>query len=392
MGIVVFPAEASAGLRELPIPVQATPPALTQQITSPVSTVLAVGIRGPVGPRGEVGPGINFLGSLNNTNELPLSAGSGDAYIIQGNIWVWDGSSWANLNALRGDTGPKGDTGEVGPIGPKGNKGDKGDKGDIGPGITVLGVLSSPTELPPLGTAGTGYVITGNFWVWTGTAWANVGSFQGPKGDKGDPGIKGDTGATGPKGDQGTGLTIQGTLASEAELPGTGSPGDGFVIQGNLWVWVSSSWINAGPFQGPAGPKGDQGDPGAVGPQGEPGPQGVTGPQGPAGLIEGLPSRIITASGAVTPADAGHWLICDSATPITLTIGAEATASWAISGILPMFHVMQIGSGAVTVTGDGFSVTTHADDTNVLAGVSAAATALWRASDTWSLIGRLVAA
>lgn len=109
-------------------------------------------------------------------------------------------------------------------------------------------------------------------------------------------------------------------------------------------------------------------------------------------LVAGLPSRTITSSGAVTPTDAGKWLICTSATPITLTIGAEATAAWTTSGILPMFHVLQVGAGAVTVTGDGFSVTLHASDTNVLDGAGAAATALWRASNTWSLIGRLVAA
>jgi hypothetical protein len=113
---------------------------------------------------------------------------------------------------------------------------------------------------------------------------------------------------------------------------------------------------------------------------------------GGGGNPAGLPSRNVTASGAVTPTDAGKWLICNSATPITLTIGAEATAAWTISGILPMFHILQIGAGAVTVTGDGFSVTTHADDTNVLAGAGSAATALWRSSNVWSLIGRLVAA
>ncbi|CAN7522641.1 hypothetical protein LJR071_003553 [Pseudomonas sp. LjRoot71] len=109
-------------------------------------------------------------------------------------------------------------------------------------------------------------------------------------------------------------------------------------------------------------------------------------------LVAGLPSRTVTASGSVTPSDAGKWLICTSATPITLTIGAEATATWAVSGVLPMFHIMQVGAGAVTVTGDGFSVVLHADDTNVLDGPGAAATALWRASNTWSLFGRLVAA
>lgn len=108
--------------------------------------------------------------------------------------------------------------------------------------------------------------------------------------------------------------------------------------------------------------------------------------------IAGLPSRTVTASGAITPSDAGLWLISTSATPITLTIGAEATAAWTTSGILPMVHILQIGAGAVTVTGDGFSVVGHAADTNVLDGAGAAATALWRASNTWSLIGRLVAA
>lgn len=109
-------------------------------------------------------------------------------------------------------------------------------------------------------------------------------------------------------------------------------------------------------------------------------------------LIDGLPSRTVTASDAVTPADAGHWLICTSASPITLTIGAEATAAWAVSGILPMFHILQLGAGAVTVTGDGFSVTVHAADTNVLDGAVAAATALRIGSNEWRLFGRLVAA
>ncbi|MDN5515684.1 MAG: hypothetical protein L0G82_10645, partial [Pseudomonas sp.] len=84
--------------------------------------------------------------------------------------------------------------------------------------------------------------------------------------------------------------------------------------------------------------------------------------------LAGRPSRTITASGAVTPSDAGKWLLCDSATPITLTIGAEATASWAVSGVLPEFYVLQVGAGAVTVTGEGFSVTYNAADTNVLNG------------------------
>lgn len=103
--------------------------------------------------------------------------------------------------------------------------------------------------------------------------------------------------------------------------------------------------------------------------------------------IAGLPSRTITASGPVTPADAGHWLICNSATPITLTIGAEATESWAIAGILPMFHILQIGAGAVTVVGDGFSVTLPEGVTNVISDLGFAVSLVRRGADGWSLIG-----
>lgn len=262
-------------------------------------------------------------------------------------------------------------------------------------------------------------------------------------------------GAPGADGADGAGLNIVGELPSSGDLPGTGSPGEGYIITGDLWLWVDGAWLNTGPIRGPqgepgtAGADGEPGDPGPAGAsayqvavangfvgteaawlaslQGAPGSDGVDGApgadgadgpsayevalangfvgteaqwlesligdQGPPGAAPlGLPSRTITASGAVTPSDAGKWLICTSATPITLTIGAEATAAWTTTGILPMFHVLQVGAGAVTVTGAGFSVTTHAADTNVLDGAGAAATALWRASNTWSLIGRLVAA
>jgi hypothetical protein len=85
-------------------------------------------------------------------------------------------------------------------------------------------------------------------------------------------------------------------------------------------------------------------------------------------------------------------LVSTSATPITLTIGAEATAAWTVSGELPLFHIFQAGAGAVTVTGDGFSVDVHANDTNVMEGEGSAVTALWLAADSWGLFGRLVEA
>jgi len=108
--------------------------------------------------------------------------------------------------------------------------------------------------------------------------------------------------------------------------------------------------------------------------------------------LAGIPRRFVADSGAITPADAGMMIVSTSATPITLTIGAEVTAAWAAGDLLPMVHVFQAGAGAVTVAGDGFSISVHATDTAVLEGEGAAATAMWRAADTWSLFGRLVAA
>lgn len=65
-------------------------------------------------------------------------------------------------------------------------------------------------------------------------------------------------GVPGPKGDDGTGVNILGEKPSTDDLPASGSPGDGWLIQGELWVWdaVNDSWIDAGSIQGPAGAAG----------------------------------------------------------------------------------------------------------------------------------------
>ena len=98
----------------------------------------------------------------------------------------------------------------------------------------------------------------------------------GPQGPTGASGVDGATGATGPQGPtgaagaDGTSVTIQGSVATSGDLPGTGSNGDGYIAQdtGDLWVWDGSGWTNAGNIQGPAGPTGPQGPTGAQGPTG----------------------------------------------------------------------------------------------------------------------------
>lgn len=96
----------------------------------------------------------------------------------------------------------------------------------------------------------------------------------------GPQGTAGATGATGPAGPQGAGLTILGTLANSGALPGTGTAGDGYLIDGYLWTWSGSAWTNVGLIQGPQGIQGIQGPQGIQGTQGTAGTNGVNGTNG----------------------------------------------------------------------------------------------------------------
>jgi len=54
---------------------------------------------------------------LSDESALPSSGESGDAYLINGDLYVWSGTTndWTNVGTIKG---PKGDTG--GPSGPSG--------------------------------------------------------------------------------------------------------------------------------------------------------------------------------------------------------------------------------------------------------------------------------
>ncbi len=106
-----------------------------------------------------------------------------------------------------------------------------------------------------------------------------------PTGEPGPPGPQG------PQGEPGTGINVEGSVASFGDLPNNASTGDFYVTtnDGNGYVWDGNMWVNVGQVQGPEGPQGpqgpqgDQGVAGPSGPQGEQGPSGPTGPQGPEG-------------------------------------------------------------------------------------------------------------
>ena len=54
-------------------------------------------------------------------------------------------------------------------------------------------------------------------------------------------------------GDDGTSVTILGTKNSQSALPSTASNGDGYLIGGDLWVWIDTQFVNVGNIQGPTG-------------------------------------------------------------------------------------------------------------------------------------------
>jgi hypothetical protein len=121
-----------------------------------------------------------------------------------------NGQTAAQIAAsMRGKRGPQGPAGAAGAAGPAGPKGDTGAAGPSGP--------------------------------------------QGDKGDKGD------------KGDVGAGLAIVGTVASQSALPASGTTGDAYLVNGNLFVWTGQAWTDAGPVQGPKGDQGPQGIQGVPG-------------------------------------------------------------------------------------------------------------------------------
>lgn len=118
--------------------------------------------------------------------------------------------------------------------GEKGDKGERGEKGETGAALNVKGTKNSASDLPAKGAAGDAYMVGGDLYVWSETAWTNVGRIKGEKGDRGEPGQKGDP----PK------LTI-----SDA-----------------------GTWVVEGVDTGKRamGPKGEQGDPGVEGKRGLP--------------------------------------------------------------------------------------------------------------------------
>lgn len=217
---------------------------------------------GPTGPAGSDGAGVNPKGTVTDQASLPSTGNTkGDYYVTldTGTSFSWDGSTWVNLGVVRGPQGvqgEKGDTGDTGAVGPQGDagpQGPQGPQGDIGPGVQILGKLTSTSELPGTGNLGDGYLIDGDFWGWTGSAYENLGRIQGPVGPVGPTGDIGPQGPQGVKGDKGDQGSLWLVFARE---PGAadGRVGDYFINSATLQffrktsatVWAPMGYMGGG--------------------------------------------------------------------------------------------------------------------------------------------------
>ena len=288
-----------------------------------------------VGPRGEKGDNVLWLGQYGTVEELQQAhptGTNGEAYLVGTHLYWWDiqDGQWKDAGSFQGPKGPQGEQGEIGPRGPQGIQGDPGPQGKTGetgpqgpagpkgetgargpqgpqgeagpqgpqglkgdqgapgpegpkgePGLQgVQGLRGEAGPQGPAGPAGP-----------KGAAGAQGPQGKpGPQGERGPQGVQGEIGPQGPAGKDGTSFTVKGLFASLDALKQahpTGAAGDAYAVgteQDNtvyLWSVDQNQWVSIGKLQGPRGPQGPQGAPGE---RGEPGPAGKQGPQGDPGV------------------------------------------------------------------------------------------------------------
>lgn len=181
-----------------------------------------MGIKGEKGEKGDKGDGISIIGDYSTLDELiqkhPVG-NKGDAYLINGCLYVWNDESkkYDNVGNIKGE---KGDTGE---------KGEQGEKGDTGESEHV-----NIKEVVTVDDSKSADIID-NFEN-------NVHNltFYIPKGEKGEQGVQGDKGETGERGPSGESMYNTIAFASfmdttEAKVMSLGNtrimPGNSSIIE-----------------------------------------------------------------------------------------------------------------------------------------------------------------
>ena len=171
--------------------------------TNWVNLVELASLKGPKGDKGEDGTSVTIKNTLASTDDLPTEGNkNGDAYLINGYLWVYTGTSINDDSNIKGFTnvgniqGPKGETGSNGKSAYEIAK----EKGFDGTEEDWLNSLKGEN-----GTNGTNgkeveLQVTDSYiqWRYVGEeSWINLieiaslKGMQGEKGDQGDPGANG---------------------------------------------------------------------------------------------------------------------------------------------------------------------------------------------------------
>ena len=294
--------------------------------TCPPGAPGAPGIQGPTGPAGSIG---TIAGSFPTVDDLIANEHNhqpGNFYLVGKDLWFWseEQGQWENAGPIGGPPGPQGPAGPPGAPGAPGHAGLSpviGSNGNWYVGGVDTGVPATGPQ-GPQGDAGLG----GN----TPAIGANGNWYIGGA----DTGIPA-TGPQGPQGDAGSIGTLAGSFPTVDDLIANEhnhQPGNFYLVGKDLWFWSEEQgqWENAGPIEGPPGPKGDTGTPGAtpnIGPNGNWYLQGIDtgvparGPQGPAGQngqpgLDGQPGQP-GATPHIGPN--GNWYLNDTDTGVPAT-------------------------------------------------------------------------
>jgi len=297
-----------------------------------------------------------------------------------GDIWVNSSTNAVGLYTGSGfsTVATIAPTGPTGPVGPQGNAGPTGASGPQGSGISILGSYATLQLLQadnPTGTAGQGYIVSPNLYVWDAqnSAWINAGPFVGPTGPTGATGV-GSTGPTGPTG-------VSGPTGPSGGPTGPTGPTGAAGPTGPTGIAGLS-------VTGPTGPTGAAST--VTGPTGATGATGaastVTGPTGAGGTWDTVqPIEVKTDTYTLVLGDAGKLIRCTKATSMSIIIPANAAAAYSIG---QRVDIMQYGAGQVTVSPDT-GVTLRSTPTNKLRATYSSASIIKIATNEWVLAGDL---
>lgn len=244
------------------------------------------GSTGLRGPRGEQAAAIKVLGSkvaYSQLQEIEDSSTPGDAYFIERNLWVFNGTRYMDVGEVVGPPGDQGVQGVAGPPGPRGGDGMSAYE------VAINNFVFSGSEEEWLASlvGKSAYQIAKEFDFFDEIpdeeTW--LASLQGKNSyetakelgmvdtiEQWNDLMRGPKGERGPIGPVGRGLEVTGHLFDpDGTLPETADPYDAWIVGRNLFVYLDDQWVDMGEF---VGPKGDTGDTGAKGDKGEKGEKG----------------------------------------------------------------------------------------------------------------------